>query len=296
MLNLRKQFKKHMPYMLCFPTFLILFVITVMPIGYLLYTSFCKWELEGFRPVFTGLANYKLLFFRDVNFWHSVWITLEYLIIGLSLQFSLGLGMALIVNKPGLKFQGVFRTLIIVPMITTPVVVGLFWRIMYNPTFGVINHILQGIGLIRQPIPWLGQSSTALLSVIVVDTWEWTPFVFLLLSAGLKSLPVEFFEAAEIDGATRWQTFRYLTLPLLRYTILVTILFRGSDIFNTFDLIYVLTKGGPGTATQTLNLYGFLQMFTWLNLSYGATVIVSLLILVGLFAVVFMKALRVKIL
>lgn len=296
MLNLRKQFKKRVPYILCLPTFLILFAITVIPIGYLLYTSFCKWELEGFRPVFTGLANYELLFFRDVDFWHSVWITLEYLIIGLSLQFLLGFGMALIVNKPDLKFQGVFRTLIIVPMIMTPVVIGLFWRIMYNPTFGIINYTLQSIGLIRQPIPWLGQSSTALLSVIIVDTWQWTPFVFLLLSAGLKSLPVEPFEAAEIDGATRWQIFRYLTLPLLRYIILVTILFRGSDIFNTFDLIYVLTKGGPGTATQTLNMYGFLQMFTWLNLSYGATVIVSLLIIVGLFAAVFIKVLRIKVL
>lgn len=296
MLNLRKQFKKHIPYMLCLPTFLILFAITVIPIGYLLYTSFCKWELEGFRPVFTGLANYELLFFRDVDFWHSVWITLKYLIIGLSLQFLLGFGMALIVNKPSLKFQGVFRTLIIVPMIMTPVVIGLFWRIMYNPTFGIINYTLQSIGLIRRPIPWLGQSSTALLSVIIVDTWQWTPFVFLLLSAGLKSLPVEPFEAAEIDGATRWQIFRYLTLPLLRYIILVTILFRGSDIFNTFDLIYVLTKGGPGTATQTLNMYGFLQMFTWLNLSYGATVIVCLLIIVGLFAAVFIKVLRIKVL
>jgi len=295
MLNLRGQFRKHIPYILCSPALLVLLAITIMPIGYLFYTSFCTWELEGFRPVFTGLANYKTLLFRDADFWHSMGITLMYLIIGLSLQFFLALGMALIVNKSNLKLQGILRTVIIMPMIITPVVIGLLWRVMYNPTFGTINYMLRGVGLIDQAIPWLGQKSTALLSVIIVDTWQWTPFVFLLLTAGLKSLPVEPFEAAEVDGATRWQMFRYLTLPFLQYIILVAILFRGSDIFNTFDLIYILTKGGPGTTTQSLNMYGFYHMFSWLNLSYGASIIVSLLILVGLFAAFFMKILRIRV-
>ena len=170
------------------------------------------------------------------------------------------------------------RSLMILPMVVTPVVTGLTWRIMYNPTFGLINYFLGMFGF--EPRAWVDKASTALPALIIADVWQWTPFMFLMIYAGMQSLPDEPFEAARVDGATGWQSFRFLTLPMLSQVILVAILLRTIESIKTFDIIFALTRGGPGTATQTLNIYTFALAFEWLKPGYAAAIAVIILVLV----------------
>jgi multiple sugar transport system permease protein len=171
----------------------------------------------------------------------------------------------------------------LLPMVMTPVIVALTWRMLYGPTYGFFDYLLSRLGL-GQP-DWLDNSRLALASVITVDAWQWTPFMFLMLTAGLHSLPTEPFEAARVDGAGRIATFRHITLPLLRNIIIIALIFRAIDAFDTFDIIWVLTNGGPGTSTQTLTIYSYFQSFRWFNFGYGAALSVVMLGVVAVFCV-----------
>ena len=182
------------------------------------------------------------------------------------------------------------RTLIILPMSITPIVVGLMWRILYNPSFGLINSTLASLGIAGPE--WLGSRDTALLSVILVDVWQWTPFMFLMMTAELQSLPIEPFEAARVDGASGLQTFQLITLPMMKPIILIALLFRIIDGFkvSTFDPIFIMTKGGPGSITQTLNIYAFLTGFEWFNLGYASAIVVCALLLLTLIGRLFLRS------
>ena len=206
-----------------------------------------------------------------------------------SSQLILGFAMALLINRPHIKGIGVVRTLIILPMSITPIVVGLMWRILYNPSFGLINAFLGLLGIVGPE--WLGSKDTALLSVILVDIWQWTPFMFLMMTAGLQSLPAEPFEAALVDGASGFQILRLITLPLMKPIILVAVLFRIIDGFkvSTFDSIFIMTKGGPGSITQTLNIYAFLTGFEWFNLGYASAMVVFTLVLLTIIGRLFLR-------
>jgi multiple sugar transport system permease protein len=185
----------------------------------------------------------------------------------ISLEFILGIGLALLLDRD-LFGKGLIRSLVLLPMMCTNVVIGLTWRLLLNYQFGIVNYYLGVLGI--APVEWLSNPSLARPSIILVDVWNTTSFVALMILAGLQAMPEEPFEAARIDGASAWQTFRYLTLPLLRPTILVVLLWRVIDTFRIFDVVYLLTAGGPARATETVSLYVYRNGFQLFNLGYAS--------------------------
>lgn len=220
------------------------------------------------------LANFTRLF-HDRLFFISLGQTAAYTLVALTIEFSLGLVLALAADsaaRQGWPFIKPVRGLILLPMILPPVVVAVIWRLIYNPDFGVLNSTLHA------HFNWIAGENSAMLSVILVDVWQWTPFMFLLLLAGLQALPVEPFEAAVVDGASAWQTFRHVTLPLLRPVIAVALLLRSMDLLRVFDSIFVLTQGGPGFATETASLFIYRTAFRFYDFGYAAVLSFVLLI------------------
>lgn len=217
-------------------------------------------------------ANFTRLF-HDRLFFISLGQTAVYTLVALAIEFALGLSLALAADsaaRRGWPFIKPVRALILVPMILPPVVVAVVWRLIYNPDFGVLNGTLKSLGIDTSHLTWIAGENSAMFSVILVDVWQWTPFMFLLLLAGLQALPVEPFEAALVDGASAWQTFRGVTLPLLRPTIAVVLLLRSMDLLRVFDSIFILTQGGPGFATETASLFIYRTAFRFYDFGYAA--------------------------
>ncbi|MBI3695359.1 MAG: sugar ABC transporter permease, partial [Acidobacteria bacterium] len=192
------------------------------------------------------------------------------------------------------EFRGrrVLRSILLIPMLLPPVVVAVIWRLILNPEFGVLNGTLRSLGFNTAKLTWAASEKTAMLSVILVDVWQWTPFMFLLLLAGLQGLPVEPFEAAVVDGASGWQVFRRLTLPMLRPVIAIAVLLRGMDLLRVFDQIFILTQGGPGFATETVTLYIYRTAFRFYNFGYAAAMSFVLLVATTLIARAFLRVLK----
>ncbi len=259
------------------PSLLILLLVSTAPLFVLVGASLFHIELT--RPWvggFTGLGNYAAML-GDARFWHSLQITGVYTLTTVVLQVVLGLAfaLALVDVRTG---QGLLRVAVLLPMILTPVVVGLVWRtLLLTPRYGLLDYLAIATGLGSHS--WLGDSTLALASVILMHTWQWTPFVFLVFSASLAALPVEPYEAALVDGASSWQRFRHLTLPLLRPALITVLVVRLIIALRAFDAIYAATGGGPGTATEILNLYAYRVAFNSLNLGYGAALSTALLLL-----------------
>ncbi|MFN8632687.1 MAG: sugar ABC transporter permease [Chloroflexota bacterium] len=235
--------------------------------------TFTQWRLtNGFARV-NGLDNYiELLTRRD--FWHAFAMTLKFTAIDVPVEVLLGLGLALLLNERlrGLRF---WRTLLILPLMTPPVVGSLLWKVIMRPTgAGILNYMLMSIGFPMQG--FLGDPNQALPSLVAIDVWLYTPFVATILLAGLQSLPREPYEAALVDGASAWQAFRHITLPLLVPYFIVVGFFRAIDSLNVFDTIYGTTGGGPGDASRVLNMMALEEGFNWYNLSIGITVTVFL--------------------
>ncbi|MFN8631306.1 MAG: sugar ABC transporter permease [Chloroflexota bacterium] len=199
-----------------------------------------------------------------------------YVVATTGIELLLGFALAIVLSRR-MRGLGIVRTLLIIPMAMTPVVVGLTWRLLYTPPFGLVNWSAGLVGIELPPM--LTDPVLAMVAVVIVDVWQWTPFMMLLMLAGLQSLPNEPFEAAAVDGASRFQALRYLTIPMLKGIVLVALIFRGVDAFDTFDTIYVLTRGGPGTATQTLTLFDFFQAFRWFHFGYAAAIAVIMLLM-----------------
>jgi multiple sugar transport system permease protein len=269
----QQRSKERFAWLLVAPTGVVVALFTLFPIVYLLWVSLQA--VNGRQMKFIGLDNYSLVA-TDPTFWDAVRVTLLYVVATTGTELVLGFALALVLSRK-LRGLGIVRTLLIIPMAMTPVVVGLTWRLLYTPPFGLVNYSasLAGMGL----PPMLTDPVLALVAVVVVDVWQWTPFMMLLVLAGLQSLPNEPFEAAAVDGASRVQALRYLTIPMLRGIVLVALIFRGIDAFDTFDTIYVLTRGGPGTATQTLTMFDFFEAFRWFHFGYAAAVAVVMLAL-----------------
>jgi multiple sugar transport system permease protein len=276
------------PLVLLLPTVVVLIVLTAYPTVYSFSLSLNEWNMSNRLATweFVGLGNYANII-RDARFWNAAQVTATFITGTVLSQLVLGLGIALLLQRQVLA-RGLVRTALLLPMMTTPVVVGLIWRFMYNPTQGILNHLLGSVGL---PTPnWLGSLETGLIAVMIADIWEWTPFMVLILLAALQTLPQEPFEAAAIDGASAWQAFAHITLPLLRPTIVVAVLIRAIDSFKTFDLVYVLTNGGPGTSTETLSFYTYKWGFKFFQMGYAAALSFVMLILVTIFANVLILA------
>jgi len=224
---------------------------------------------------FLGFGNYVRAI-TNPFFLISVRITLIYTFIVVSVESVLGFCLALLLNRDR-KGAGFFRTLFLIPVLLTPCIVGMVWRILYNPDFGMVNYLVSLIGVGAKS--WLGEVSTALPAVIFVDVWQWTPFMMLILLAGLKSLPKSPFEAAMIDGASRIQMLRSITIPLLRPVISVAVLIRMMDTLRIFDTIYILTGGGPGNSTEVLSLFVYRAGLKHLQMGYASALSYLMLIM-----------------
>ncbi|MBD3306118.1 ABC transporter permease subunit [candidate division KSB3 bacterium] len=270
-------YEKKYAYFYILPGVFVLALITLAPFIYDVILSFTNKSLASAKPpAFIGFANYKDVVMSKY-FWIAVWKTLHYSVVAVVIEMVLGFILALLFQ---VEFRGkiIIRSLLLLPMVATPIAISFLWKIMYNPNSGVINYFLN---LLHLPdIAWLGSEKTAMLSVILVDVWQWTPFVFIIISAGLASLPEEPFEAAVVDGASLGQMLWHIMLPLLKPILIIALLFRVVDSFKAFDLIYVLTGGGPGISTETLNIHVFLNGFKYLNMGYAAALSIFLIVFI----------------
>jgi len=261
------------------PTLLILFAMLAFPTAYVFSISLRDYKLTdptAGNP-FVGLENYKTLL-SDPEFFSALWRSVLFTVGSVALTFVVGMAIALLLNRRDIRGTGLTRTAILVPLILTPLVIGATYRFMLDRDNGIINEFLALVGL--QRIPFLADPAWAMTSVILVDVWQWTPFAVLVLLAGLESLPVEPFEAARMDGASRWGEFWYITLPLLAPVIAVVLLIRTMDAFREFDKIFIMTGGGPGTATQTLPIFLYRAGFQDFNMGFSAATGVVMLIIV----------------
>ena len=249
------------------PLLAFLAVLFVYPVVYEVFISFFDYKLGSPTRTFVGFKNYVTMFTTDSQFWIASLNTLVFVSLGMVCELLLGFSIALALNRRG-KVVGFLRSLIIIPTSLTPLAVGMAWRTLYNPDIGPIPHLLKMFGA-SITAPTLDRS-TALLSLVVVEFWQWTPLVVLLLLAGLKSLPTESYEAGRVDGASRWQLFWHLTIPFMRPILLLTAMLRLIDGLKTFDIIWSITGGGPGTATTVLNLRAYDVGIQQLRIGYAA--------------------------
>ena len=266
--NYRRMLRRLEPTFYIAPAFIVLIIVLLYPLGYAFWLSFHQWTLRTFKQgiPFIGMENYAKLF-SNPDFINSIKITFSFVFLAISFEFILGMALALLLNQE-IKGKGFFRSFILLPMMCTNVVIGLMWRLLLNYQYGLVNYYLGQLGVL--PIEWLSSPKVAMASVVLVDVWNTTSFVALMLLAGLQSLPDEPYEAARMDGASGLQTFIYLTLPLLKPIILVTLLWRFIDTFRIFDVIYLLTAGGPARATETVSIYIYRYGFQSFNLGVSA--------------------------
>jgi multiple sugar transport system permease protein len=257
------------------PALAVLVVTTTAPLVYLAWTSLMRIDLSmPWLSGFAGAGNYTKMG-GDPRFWSSLGLTFVYTASTVVLQVAIGLSLALLVLRIP-KGAGVARIAAILPLVLAPVVVGLFWRtLVLSPDVGLVDVVTRALGLGSHN--WLGDPQLALISVIAIHTWQWTPFAFLVILASLASLPPDVYEAAKIDRASAWQRFTNITLPLIRPAIVVVVIMRMMIALSAFAAIYAATGGGPGTSTEILNLYAYRTSFSEFNLGYGASLAMVLL-------------------
>lgn len=272
------------------PAVLVVALIIVYPVFYTGWMSLQQWVLASVAPPkFLGLTNYQDILLRDERFHWAFFRTLYFTLLAVSAETLLGVGMALLFNR---EFwgRGLIRTLSILPMVATPTAIALVFVMMYHPTLGVMNYLVSLVGL--APFSWTYSSKTALYALALVDVWEWTPLIMLIALAGLAALPKEPYESAVIDGASPLQCFWLITLPLLRPTLIVAILFRAIDALKTFDIIYVMTQGGPANSSETINILLFNQAFSYFTMGYASAIAVALFAIVLGASLILMKVRR----
>jgi multiple sugar transport system permease protein len=277
-------------WMMVLPAVLVLLAVTVYPLIYSLRESFYRIELT-FSPVphWVGVQNYVDAFTKDPRFWPAMGRSAYLVALGVAIELALGFGLALVLNRLG-RARTFVTALLLVPVMIAPVAVAIEGVVIFNASWGPLNYILSLVGL-NGPI-WLGDRSVALKTILLADVWQWTPFVAIILAAGLRTLSDETYEAAAVDGAGRWQLFRTMTLPLLQPLIIVTVLIRAMDIFKTFDTIYVMTGGGPGSATETASFYTYLQGLRFFSFGYAAAISYIQLIVIVVIATIFVRRMR----
>jgi multiple sugar transport system permease protein len=259
-------------YIFPLPALLAIAVLIVAPVVTNFVLSLYDFFVGG-RAVFIGVENYERAL-TDPRVWNGLKNTFYFTFTAVPLQLLLGIGIAVLFNRdfPG---KGIARTIILLPMVATPVAIALIWALMFNPSLGVLNYFLETLGLERSL--WVASSRLAIPSLVLVDTWQWSPMIALILLAAMQSVPSEHYEAARIDGASGWQSFWHITLPGIRSAIVVALILRTVDALKTFDIIYVITEGGPGTASETLNVLAFKTGFQFFHAGYAATLLILLM-------------------
>ena len=266
------------------PAVVLLSLVTIYPLLSVLYLS-----LQRRLPIFdvskfTGLDNYRFLL-TDDRFWNALRNTAYFVATSVTLELLFGLVIALLLNR-SFRLKGVVTALVLIPWAVPTVVSARMWEWMYNTDFGILNYLL------GMKINWLGSPFWALNAAVFMDVWKTTPFVVILLLAGLKMIPREIYQAARIDGAGAWSIFMQITLPLLMPVILVVLIFRTLDALRIFDAVYVLTGGGPANTTETLSIYAYKVLFQTLQFGYGSTLSVVVFLCIGSLSVLYMRLLR----
>lgn len=271
------------------PALAVTAAVALFPLGWTIWESLHQHDLRmpwlG-RP-FVGLANYAEIL-GDGRFWGAMLHTAFFTAVSVALELGLGLFLALALHR-AFRGRGLVRAAVLVPWALPTVVAGLLWRFLFDAQSGIANAILVSLGAIDEPVVWLVRAATAWVPVILADVWKTTPFVALLLLAGLQNIDPALHEAAAVDGAGRWRQLWHVTLPLLRPALAVALVFRTLDAFRVFDLIYVLTGGGPGTATEPIALYAFNALFSNLRFGYGAALSVIVFLVTFLLALLYLK-------
>lgn len=272
------------------PSVTLILLLSVFPLFFSLILSFLSWDLSrlsgGAR--FIGLENFITLV-RDARFWNDARISATFVVGAVGLEYCLGLGVALLLNQE-IRFRRFFRVAFLLPMMLTPTAVAYAGRMLFNESMGPVNDTIKHLG--GPIVPWFSNSNLALPSLMLVDAWEWTPFMMIVLLAGLQALPPEVYEAARVDGAGEWQIFRHITFPLLAPVSITVVLIRALEAFKLFDIVTVMTGGGPGTSTEPVTLYAYLVGMKNGNLGYSSAIAYSLLIMVIIFSTIFLRSLR----
>ena len=251
------------------PALLVVLAVIVFPWIFTLWMSLNDWQI-GQSQAFVGLQNFAGLL-RDERFLGSIGRTIYYTVLAVVVPVVLGVLSALVFHQR-FPWRGLLRGIFILPMMATPVAVALVWTMMFHPQMGVLNYLLSLIGL--PPSLWVYAPETVIPSLVLVDVWHWTPLIMLIMLGGLSALPTEPFESARIDGASSWQMFREITFPLVLPFQMVAVIIRTIDALKTFDTIFVISQGGPGTASETINIYLYLQAFAFYKIGHASAVVV----------------------
>jgi len=253
------------------PAVIFTVALIAFPFAYTVWMSLHEFSFGGTAKMNFGHNYVQML--GDAEFWNGLKITLVLYVLSLVLQLVLGTYVAILLHSSK-KLSGIVRTLMISPFVLPPVVVGMMWLVVLDPSIGAANYILTSVGLPRSD--WLASPQWVIPTVAFIDTWQWTPYVALIVLGGLQSLPPNVYEAAQIDGASRWNTFWRITLPLLMPTIVTAAILRSVDLLRFFDIIYITTQGGPGNASNTLNIYGFRKGFEFFEIGYASALMITL--------------------
>lgn len=284
---MKKWIDKHLKGIFVTPSIIFILLMIVVPLAYNFFISFTDWQMSIVKaPKFIGLSNY-IEVLQDERFRASVWRTIVFSGIAITLEAVLGVALAVLINR---KFHGrrLVQALMLLPVVATPVALGMVWNLMLEPSIGIGNVIMVALGFERHAF----LSTTTFESMfwlIMIDVWEWTPMVMLMVYGGLMTIPHDPYESALIDGASKWQTFTKITLPLASPTILIAVLIRLIDVVKTYDIIYATTGGGPSFATETINIYGYLNMFSYYRFGKAAAISVLFFIVVMAIGCGFLK-------
>ena len=275
---MNRWFQKNMKFVFLAPSIIFIVAMIIAPLVYNFSLSFTDWTMAVNKaPNFIGLDNY-IEVFKEPRFVNSVGRTLLFSLIAIALEAILGIALAVLINR---KFHGrrIVQALMLLPVVATPVALGMAWKLILEPSIGFANVVVTALGF--EARKFLATTSfESMLVLILIDVWEWTPLIMLMVYAGLNTIPQDPYESALIDGANRWQTFTQITLPLASSSILIAILMRLIDVVKTFDIIYATTQGGPNFATENINIYAYLNMFSYYEFGKAAAISVLFFIVV----------------
>ncbi len=268
------------------PAVVFIGLLMVFPILYTLYLSFTNWNLtSGMEPSFVGINSY-LRVFSEPRFLHALGRTFTFTVFAVAIEVVLGVAIALILNRAFVG-RSVAKLLLLLPLVATPVAVGIVFNLFYDPTIGLLNFALHALGLPQGR--WVSSENSVIASLVLVDVWQWTPMITLIVLAGLAGLSEEPAEAARVDGASDWQILRFVTIPMVMPVILTAMILRLIDALKTFDIIFAMTGGGPGYASETLNIMGFKYSFEYFRMGQSSVILVALFLVVLLCSLGIMK-------
>ena len=270
---LSRWIDRHEKWVFTFPSLFFVVIMMIFPLGYTIWNSMTNWTLTAKTPTaFIGFRNYVQMFADDPRFLQSIVRTFTFTIGSLIFQMIVGVGAGILIDSKEYRGRRILNSILLLPMMATPVAVAMVWLLILEPTTGVANYLLKQIGL---PVSkFLSGTNTVIPTFILIDTWEWAPLITLITLAGLASLPHDPFESAKVDGASPWQVVWHITLPMLVPTISVGALLRFIDCFKTFDIIYTMTTGGPGYASETINIYTYQNAFYYFKFGYASSMLV----------------------